>query len=127
MRSDEEDGVSTRVPAWQSVRRADKEESAYQFPVGKINKTASSKNHLGIVIHSCIQHVQRPFLEKWHADVRHWWDFESDKQLPPFQRQARFPRLPEMQKDWANPRYRMRQLQDELVATNALINVHSKN
>ena len=97
-----------------------------KFPVGKINRAASKKNHLGIVIHSCVQHVQRPFLEKWHADVRHWWDFESDKKVPPFQRQAKFPRLAEMQKDWANLRYRMRQLQDELVETYALINVHSK-
>ena len=46
--------------------------------------------------------------------------------MPPFQRQAKFPRLAEMQKDWANLRYRMRQLQDELVETYALINVHSK-
>lgn len=89
-----------------------------RFPVGRIGKR---KNHLGIVVHGMMKDVLRPFLEKWHADFRHWWEYESDKKLSPLKRQKGYPNLKPFLADWRSVRLLMRAVQQELVNTYELV------
>lgn len=83
-----------------------------RFPVGRIGK---KKNHLGIVIHGMMRNVLRPFLEKWHGELRYWWEHEADKKLPPLNRQKKFPKYKLLIADWQSVRLLMRAIQRELV------------
>lgn len=89
-----------------------------RFPVGRIGK---KKNHLGIVVHGMMKDVLRPFLEKWHADFRHWWEYESNKKLSPLERQKSYPKLKLFLADWQSVRLLMRAVQRELVKTYELV------
>ena len=61
------------------------------FPVGKLEKDV--QNHLGVLINNVMVDVLRPFLEKWQACYRHWWENESNPKLLPFDRQKEYPKL----------------------------------
>jgi hypothetical protein len=92
------------------------------FPVGSIG-AAKIENHLGALIHRAMRDVLRPFLERWQADYRFWWESTADKSLPPFDRQAAYPRVKEMLSQWSDVRSIMRAIQDQLVATYKLVDV----
>lgn len=95
-----------------------------KFPVGRLS--ANERNHLGALVYRMMQDVLRPFLEKWHGQYRHWWENESDKTLPPFQRQIAFPAHDEMLKDWTNFRWMLRRVQTKLLDVYKLIDVDKK-
>jgi hypothetical protein len=84
-----------------------------QFPVGKIGP--STQNHLGIFIGRALFGVLRPFLEKWHVRYRHWWEYESNKALTPFERQKDFQERDKFLADWTNVRFIMRKMEKRLV------------
>lgn len=88
------------------------------FPVGKLEKT---KDHLGIVINEIMLKVLRPFLEKWQANYRHWWQYESNQSLPPFDRQKEYPKLKQFLKDWGELRRIMKLFEKELIKTYKLV------
>lgn len=92
-----------------------------KFPVGRLS--IDQQNHLGALIFRMMQGVLRPFLEKWHGHYRHWWEYESDKNLAPFQRQSAFPMRTEILYDWTNLRWMMRHVQKQLVKTYKLVSV----
>jgi hypothetical protein len=83
-----------------------------KFPVGKLGPT--TQDHLGIFIGRALFGVLRPFLEKWQARFYHWWEYESDKTLAPFERQAQYPQLKEFLASWTNVRQIMREMQSRL-------------
>lgn len=86
-----------------------------RFPVGKIEKT--NKQHLGILINRMLTDVIRPFLEKWQAKYRYWWENESNPRKPPMERQLEFPSIDEFLADWTAIRELMREVEQVLVAT----------
>jgi hypothetical protein len=94
-----------------------------QFPVGKIAPTAKIENHLGALIYRAIRDVLRPFLEKWQADYRFWWENVSDKTLDPFERQKAYPQIKQMIAEWINVRVIMRAIQNQLMKEYKLVNV----
>ena len=91
------------------------------FPVGKLEQDV--QNHLGVLINNVMADVLRPFLEKWQADYRHWWEHHSNPQLMPFQRQQGYPKLKEFLKDWSDVRKIMRGFQQKLVRAYKLVEV----
>lgn len=93
------------------------------FPVGRIDSSIDS--HLGIIINRLISNVMRPFLEKWQAHYRHWWENKSNPRLAPFDRQKEFPERDDFLKDWADVRALFRELQSELVSTYKLVSLSS--
>jgi hypothetical protein len=93
-----------------------------QFPVGSLN-AKGVENHLGALVHRSMRDVLRPVLEAWQADYRFWWENISDKSLPPFERQAAYPRLKEMISQWSDVRSIMRAIQDKLVNMYKLVDV----
>ena len=92
-----------------------------KFPVGRLS--LDQQNHLGALVFRMMQDVLRPFLEKWHGQFRHWWDNESDNNLPPFARQATFPKHEDFLRDWTNLRWMMRRVQKRLVEVYKLVDV----
>jgi len=92
------------------------------FPVGAI-QARGVENHLGSLIHRAIRDVLRPFLERWQAVYRFWWDNESDKNLSPFERQKHFAELKDMLSQWSDLRAIMRAIQDQLVLKYKLVDV----
>jgi hypothetical protein len=70
-----------------------------------------------------IRDVLRPFLEKWQAEYRYWWEYTSDKALNPFERQDAYPRRDEMIADWVEVRAVMKTIQIKLIDTYKLVNV----
>jgi hypothetical protein len=92
-----------------------------RFPVGRID--GKNDQHLGVLINRVMCQVLRPFLEKWQAQYRHWWEHESNPRLPPMQRQAEFPELDSFLSDWADVRALMRALEKELVKAYQLVDV----
>lgn len=91
------------------------------FPVGTIGQL-KIENHLGALIHRSMRDVLRPFLETWQAEYRYWWE-TADKALPPFERQATYPRAKELLRQWSDLRAIMRAIQDELVVAYKLVDV----
>lgn len=98
-----------------------------KFPVGQLKK--NNTQHLGILINDLMVRVLRPFLEKWQADFRHWWDQcdEKSRKLSPFVRQTKYPEYKEFIEDWKNVRSIMRELQAELVKAYKLVDVNNTN
>lgn len=92
-----------------------------KFPVGRLGGV--HQNHLGVMIARVMSEVLRPFLEKWQVDYRHWWEYESNQDMMPLERQKQFPKLQEFLDDWASVRWLMRQLQKELVDVYKLVEV----
>ena len=72
-----------------------------RYPVGRLTGGESNGNHLGFFIAGMLETVLRPFLEKWQARYRYWWEHQSDQRLPPFRRQAAFEQLDMLLADWA--------------------------
>jgi hypothetical protein len=97
-----------------------------KFPVGQLKRNKTK--HLGVLINDLMVHVLRPFLEKWQADFRHWWNQCDDrtKKLPPFVRQKKYPKYKEFIEDWRNMRLLMRELQAALIKAYNLVDVDGK-
>ncbi|MBF0135449.1 MAG: hypothetical protein H7833_11265 [Magnetococcus sp. DMHC-1] len=91
------------------------------FPVGKTRQN----NHLGLLINRMFQDVLRPFLEKWQADFRYWWQYQSNPQLSPFERQRAYPRYDEFLNDWISIRWMMRKIMENLMQTYALVDLNT--
>lgn len=83
-----------------------------QFPVGKLKE--KNQNHLGILIHDLLADVLRPFLEKWQADYRAWWEQQNRSGQSWFDIQKKFPRYEELLKDWTHLRKLMRKLEHKI-------------
>ena len=94
-----------------------------RFPVGRLETVG--KNHLGLLINNVMAKVLRPFLEKWQAAYRYWWENESNPRIPPFERQDEFPQKVEFLKDWSNLRKIMRILERTLVRTYKLVELRA--
>ena len=56
--------------------------------------------------------VINPFLDKWRVDYLNWWDYSSDKSIPPMQRQNEYPRSQAMLVEWRELKMTMRAVQD---------------
>lgn len=91
------------------------------FPVGKLEHDV--QNHLGVLINGVMVDVLRPFLEKWQADYRHWWEHYSNPKLPPAERQQAYAKLKDFLRDWSDVRKLMRALQQRLVGVYKLVEV----
>jgi len=91
------------------------------FPVGKLE--VGVRNHLGVLINDVMVDVLRPFLEKWQAHYRDWWENHSNPQLPPFERQQQYPEIDKFLEDWSNVRRLMRALQKKLVKSYKLVDI----
>jgi len=96
-----------------------------KFPVGRIE--INQQNHLGVIISRIMSDVMRPFLEKWQADYKHWWDNQSNPRLSPTERQNEYPKITDFLEDWSSVRWLMRKLQNELVEKYHLIDVVPKD
>jgi hypothetical protein len=83
-----------------------------EFPVGKLKE--KNQNHLGILIHDLLADVLRPFLEKWQADYRAWWEQQNRLSESWFDMQKRYPRYKELLEDWAHLRKLMRKLERQI-------------
>jgi hypothetical protein len=81
------------------------------FPVGKLKEKQQA--HLGTLIHDLLADVLRPFLEKWQADLRSWWDSQN-KATNWFDLQKKYPRYRELLEDWTHLRRLMRTLEHKL-------------
>ncbi len=95
-----------------------------KFPVGRLS--ISQQNHLGALVSRMMQDVLRPFLERWQGQYRHWWENESDRNLSPFERQAQFPAIEDMLKDWTNLRWMMRHVQTKILDAYSLADVDKR-
>lgn len=93
-----------------------------RFPVGQLKR--NNTKHLGILINDLMINVLRPFLEKWQADFRHWYNQHSNKKLSPFTRQNKYPKYKKLLKDWNDVRLLMRDLQSELVKAYCLVDIN---
>jgi hypothetical protein len=90
-----------------------------RYPVGLL-KVGSNQDHLGFFIAKMLEVVIRPFLEKWQASYRHWWQQHDDPTRAPFDNQADYPRLAELQADWVRLRRFCREAAQDLAQTFAL-------
>jgi hypothetical protein len=79
-----------------------------KFPVGKIEE--ADQEHLGVLIQRILTDVFRPFLEKWQARYRTWWEQQVRTGKDPFAIQLEFPQLDELLTDWRNIRLIMRRV-----------------
>lgn len=79
-----------------------------KFPVGKIEE--SNQEHLGVLIQRILTDVLRPFLEKWQAIYRSWWEQHVKTGKDPFTIQMDFREVEDMINDWHNVRLIMRKV-----------------
>jgi hypothetical protein len=82
------------------------------FPVGKLKE--KNQNHLGILIHDLLADVLRPFLEKWQADYRAWWEQQKHSEQSWFDVQKKYPKYTELLKDWTHLRKLMRKIEHQI-------------
>ena len=82
------------------------------FPVGKLKE--KNQSHLGILIHDLLTDVLRPFLEKWQADFRVWWEQQDRSKQSWFKLQETYPKYRELLDDWTHLRKLMRKLEHRL-------------
>lgn len=82
------------------------------FPVGKLKE--KQQLHLGTLIHIFLTEVLHPFLEKWQADIRMWWELQDRSNNNWFELQTKYPRYEEIIEDWAQLRKIMRKLEHKL-------------
>ena len=68
--------------------------------------------HLGNMLLDITRIVINPFLDKWRVDYLNWWDYSSDKSIPPMQRQNEYPRSQAMLVEWRELKMTMRAVQD---------------
>lgn len=83
-----------------------------KFPVGRIDKPA--KDHLGVMIQRILTDALRPFLEKWQANYRSWWELQMKSERNPFEIQAEFKDLKALLNDWIAIRRIMRRAAREI-------------
>lgn len=95
-----------------------------RYPVGRV-LSGDPQNHLGFFIAALLEIVIRPFLEKWQATYRHWWEraWEKEPERSPFDRQKGFSELEAMLADWRELRRFCRSAAKELTETFALADV----
>lgn len=79
-----------------------------KFPVGKLEEP--DQEHLGVLIQRILTDVFRPFLEKWQARYRAWWEPQTRTGKDPFVLQDEFPDVTAMLEDWRNVRLIMRKV-----------------
>lgn len=79
-----------------------------KFPVGKIEEI--EQDHLGVLIQRILTDVLRPFLEKWQAKYRSWWEQQDRTGKDSFVIQAEYPERTAFLEDWRNVRLLMRQV-----------------
>jgi hypothetical protein len=79
-----------------------------KFPVGKLEEL--DQDHLGVLIQRILTDIFRPFLEKWQAKYRTWWDQNVRPGKDPFALQSEFPERDAMLEDWRNVRLIMRKV-----------------
>ncbi len=101
------ESLSSLYKFFQEARQIMKE-----FPVGKLEE--KNQNHLGLLIHDLLADVLRPFLEKWQADFRAWWERQEHTEFSWFELQERYPKHDDLLHDWAQLRRLMRQLENKL-------------
>jgi hypothetical protein len=82
------------------------------FPIGKLKEKQQS--HLGALIHDLLADVLRPFLEKWQADLRSWWESQERSGKDWFELQKKYPHYDDILKDWMQIRKLMRKLEHKL-------------
>lgn len=78
------------------------------FPAQK----SKGQPHLGNMLLDITRIVINPFLDKWRVDYLNWWDYSSDKLVPPMQRQNEYPRGQAMLVEWRELKMTMRAVQD---------------
>jgi hypothetical protein len=83
-----------------------------EFPVGKLKE--KNQSHLGNLIHDLLADVLRPFLERWQADYRAWWEQQDRSSTSWFEIQKKYPHYEELLKDWSQLRKLMRKLEHQL-------------
>lgn len=93
------------------------------FPVGQI--PSGKQQHLGFFIMQLLEGVVRPFLERWQAHYRHWHAGASQSGGSPFDVQAKFGHLVQMQADWSVVRQFCRDTARELIDAYKLIDVEA--
>lgn len=95
-----------------------------RYPVGRIGRD-KPETHLGFFVAALLETVVRPFLEKWQAGYRHWWERARARQpeASPFEVQQGYPRVAELQADWSALRTFCREAALELTQTFALPDV----
>ena len=69
---------------------------------------AESINHI-------IADVLRPFLEKWQAGFRYWWENCSNPRVQPMERQEAYPELAAFLDEWRSLRLMMRRVEREIL------------
>lgn len=82
------------------------------FPVGKLKE--KNQSHLGILIHDLLADVLRPFLEKWQAIFRAWWEQQDLSGESWFDIQIKYPKYNDLLNDWTNLRKLMRKIEHQL-------------
>lgn len=88
---------------------------ARSYPVGRIRDPR--QQHLGVVTHRLLSQVLRPFLERWQARYRWWWETRADPALEPFERQRAYPERDGLIRDWTVVRRALRGFQAHIADT----------
>jgi hypothetical protein len=82
------------------------------FPVGKLKER--NQKHLGLLIHDLLADVLRPFLERWQADYRAWWEQQDRSINSWFDVQKQYPKIDGLLSEWGQLRRLMRQLEHRI-------------
>ena len=90
----------------------DFDNSSFVASVGKLKE--KNQNHLGLLIHDLLADVLRPFLERWQADFRAWWEQQDRSSQSWFDVQKQYPRLDALLAEWSHLRKLMRQLEHQI-------------
>lgn len=107
------ESLSSLYAFFQEVRRMLK-----GLPVGSCLGNWSAELHTASIAQE-ILNVIRPFMEKWQASFRYWWEQETRRGCddPPAERQKRFGNqhgYEQMTEDWSIVRRQLRVLQTRL-------------
>ncbi len=83
-----------------------------EYPVGKLKE--KNQSHMGNLIHDLLADVLRPFLEKWQADYRAWWEPQDKSEASWFDIQSTYPQHDALLEDWTALRKLMRKIEHKL-------------
>jgi hypothetical protein len=84
-----------------------------RMPVGAVPPASGERLGAELIADTVLTRL-RTFLEHWQADFRYWWETGSDADLPPLERQQRYPRREQFLTDWAALRRSMRAIAEQL-------------
>jgi hypothetical protein len=84
-----------------------------RMPVGAVAPGSGERLGAELIAETVLARL-RTFLEHWQADFRYWWETGSDADLPPMERQQRYPRRAELLIEWSALRRSMRAIADQL-------------